>query len=642
MIHSSPDRATDLLRIEDLRVTFHLPGGQIDALKGVGMRVLPGKVTALVGESGSGKTVLGQTVMGLQPSQARTSGRVLFSDPASTGGAVELLGLPLDGRRIRGIRGRHIGMIFQEPMTSFSPLHTVGNQISEVLRIHSPMSSAERREKTEEMLSLVGFQSPSKIVDMYPFELSGGMRQRAMIAMALICKPSLLIADEPTTALDVTIQAQILSLLRDLQERLNMAILLITHDLGVVANVADEVVVIYRGEVMEAGTVDTIFRDPRHPYLKGLMTAIPHFGMQRGDRLRPLREIRVDHSRIHAAIASAEATHAPAKGKAPDVLLSVRGLRKTFQSRQQEWRLGGTAAGAAPAVDGVSFDIRRGECLGLVGESGCGKTTISKMLMRAIAPDEGSVIYDEGSGPVDVLRAEGDALRRLRKSIQMVFQDPVSSLSPRMPVGKILSEPLSIHGIGTKVTRQATIEALLEMIGLERGAQNRFPHSFSGGQRQRIGIARALALAPGLLICDEPVSALDVSVQAQILNILKDLQSDLGLTYLFISHNLAVIDYMADRVAVMWAGKIVEIAPRDVLMKAPVHPYTRALLASVPYPDLDRPLDFVTVSRSSAETSAHWPIAFRPGDGVVFEQIDLGGGHFVLANHMADAVEVRA
>jgi peptide/nickel transport system ATP-binding protein len=642
LIQPVPDRAADLLRIEDLRVTFLLPGGQIDALKGVGLRVLPGKVTALVGESGSGKTVLGQTVMGLQPGQARTSGRVLFTDPNGAEGPQELLGLPRDGRRIRGIRGRHVGMIFQEPMTSFSPLHTIGNQISEVLQIHSPLSSAERREKTEEMLSLVGFQSPARIVNMYPFELSGGMRQRAMIAMALICNPSLLIADEPTTALDVTIQAQILSLLRELQERLNMAILLITHDLGVVANVADEVVVIYRGEIMEAGTVDTIFRKPQHPYLKGLMTAIPHFGMKRGDRLRPLREIRVDHARIHAAIASAEAKHTPAKGTAPDVLLSVRGLRKTFHSRHQEWRLGGKTAGPAPAVDGVSFDIRRGECLGLVGESGCGKTTISKMLMRAIAPDEGSVIYDDGSGPVDVLRAEGDSLRRLRMSIQMVFQDPVSSLSPRMPVGKILSEPLAIHSIGTKATRRATVEALLEMIGLERGAQNRFPHSFSGGQRQRIGIARALALAPGLVICDEPVSALDVSVQAQILNILKDLQSDLGLTYLFISHNLAVIDYMADRVAVMWAGKIVEIAPRDVLMKAPVHPYTRALLASVPYPDLDQPLDFATVSKSSAEASALWPIAFRPGDGVVFEPLDLGGGHFVLANRMADAVEVRA
>ena len=637
-----PERATDLIRIEDLRVTFALPGGQIDALRGVSLRVLPGKVTALVGESGSGKSVLGQTVMGLQPSQASTSGRVLFTDPTGTAEPLDLLGLPRDGRQIRGIRGRHIGMIFQEPMTSFSPLHTIGNQISEVLKIHSSLTSAERREKTIEMLSLVGFPAPDRVIDMYPFELSGGMRQRAMIAMALICNPSLLIADEPTTALDVTIQAQILSLLRDVQDRLNMAMLLITHDLGVVANVADEVVVIYRGEIMEAGTVDTIFRRPQHPYLKGLMTAIPHFGMKRGDRLRPLREIRVDHARLHAAVASAEAIRTPVKADAPEVLLSVRGLRKSFRNRQQDWQLPGKTDALAPAVDGVSFDIRRGECLGLVGESGCGKTTVSKILMRALVPDEGSVTFDDGSGPVDVLRAEGATLNRLRTRIQMVFQDPVSSLSPRMPVGKILSEPLAIHRIGTADSRRATAEALLEMIGLEPGARNRFPHSFSGGQRQRIGIARALALAPHLLICDEPVSALDVSVQAQILNILKDLQADLGLTYLFISHNLAVIDYMADRVAVMWAGKIVELAPCEVLMKAPVHPYTRALLASVPYPDLDRPLDFATVSKSSAEACAFWPEAFRPAEEAVFEPLDLGGGHFVLANRMADARELQA
>ncbi len=636
-----PERATDLIRIEDLRVTFALPGGQIDALRGVSLRVLPGKVTALVGESGSGKSVLGQTVMGLQPSQASTSGRVLFTDPNGAGAPLDLLGLPRDGRRIRGIRGRHIGMIFQEPMTSFSPLHTIGNQISEVLKIHTPLTSAERREKTVDMLSLVGFQAPGRVLDMYPFELSGGMRQRAMIAMALICNPALLIADEPTTALDVTIQAQILSLLREVQERLNMAILLITHDLGVVANVADEVVVIYRGEIMEAGTVDTIFRRPQHPYLKGLMTAIPHFGMKRGERLRPLREVRIDHARMHAAIASAEKARTPAQADAPDVLLSVRGLRKSFRNRQQDWQLPGKADALTPAVDGVSFDIRRGECLGLVGESGCGKTTVSKILMRALVPDEGSVTFDDGSGPVDVLRAEGATLNRLRTRIQMVFQDPVSSLSPRMPVGKILSEPLAIHRIGTSESRRAAAEALLEMIGLEPGARNRFPHSFSGGQRQRIGIARALALAPGLLICDEPVSALDVSVQAQILNILKDLQNDLGLTYLFISHNLAVIDYMADRVAVMWAGKIVEIAPCEVLMKAPVHPYTQALLASVPYPDLDRPLDFATVSKSSAEACAFWPEAFRPAKEGVLEPLDLGGGHFVLANRMTDAGEVR-
>jgi peptide/nickel transport system ATP-binding protein len=642
LISSSPDRRADLLRIEDLRVTFPLPGGEIEALKGVSLRVLPGKVTALVGESGSGKSVLGQTVMGLQPAQARTSGRILFCGRDGSQAPLDLLSLPREGKRIRDIRGREIGMIFQEPMTSFSPLHTIGNQVSEMLTIHSPLSPQERMEKTEEMLSLVGFKTPRQVLKMYPFELSGGMRQRAMIAMALICNPSLLIADEPTTALDVTIQAQILALLRDLQQRLNMAMLLITHDLGVVANVADEVVVVYRGEVMEAGTVDAIFQKPQHPYLKGLMTAIPHFGMKRGERLKPLRDVRVDHARVHAALASAEAVSAPPAKGASEVLLSVRNLHKTYHSRYQQWELRNTKSRALPAVNGVSFDIRHGECLGLVGESGCGKTTVSKILMRAVTPDAGSVIFDDGSGPVDVLKAEGAALQRLRMRMQMVFQDPVSSLSPRMPVGKILSEPLAIHGIGTPDSRRATAASLLEMIGLEKGARNRFPHSLSGGQRQRVGIARALALAPGLVICDEPVSALDVSVQAQILNILKDLQSDLKLTYLFISHNLAVVDYMADRVAVMWAGQIVELAPREVIMTAPVHPYTRALLASVPYPDLDRPLDFSVVRKSGAAASAAWAPAFRPEEGVALQPLDMGDGHYVLASPVANAAEVRA
>jgi peptide/nickel transport system ATP-binding protein len=626
-----------------LKVSFQLATGQLDALKGVGLRVLPGKVTALVGESGSGKSVLGHSVMGLQPAAAKVNGRVLFCDPEGDGAGIDLVNLPRDGRKIRSIRGRRIGMIFQEPMTSFSALHTVGNQISEALRIHSVISVAEQRERSEEMLSLVGFSNPKRVFDMYPFELSGGMRQRAMIAMALICGPSLLIADEPTTALDVTIQAQILTLLRDLQQRLNMAILLITHDLGVVANIADEVVVIYQGRIMESGPVETTFRRPQHPYLKGLMAAVPHFGMAAGERLRPLRDIKIDRQNLMDAICAPVAEAQPNKQQ-PEVLLSVRDLSKTFRTRSQAWDLGKPASMVVPAVDGVSFDIRRGECLGLVGESGCGKTTVSKILMRAVTPDTGSVIYDDGSGPVDVLAAKGDDLQHLRTQVQMVFQDPVSSLSPRMTVGNILSEPLDIHERGTPQKRRETVEALLRAIGLDQSARHRYPHSFSGGQRQRIGIARALALAPGLIVCDEPVSALDVSVQAQILNLLKDLQKDLGLTYLFISHNLAVIDYMADRVAVMWAGRIVEMAPREVIMKAPVHPYTRNLLAAIPYPDLDRQLDFAAAGRTSAVVSESWAAAFRFGDRrqEAMEPLDLGGGHFVLAHRSANVSELTA
>ena len=636
----------DLLRIEALRVTFRLPNARVEALRGASLRVLPGKVTALVGESGSGKSVLSQTVMGLQPRQADVSGRILFNDPAGDGTAVDMLSLPPDGLRMRSIRGRRMGMIFQEPMTSFSALHTIGNQISEVLRIHEPDTPIAIRTRCEDMLALVGLPDPKRIFDMYPFELSGGMRQRAMIAMALICNPALLIADEPTTALDVSIQAQILKLLRDLQQRLGMAILLITHDLGVVANIADEVVVIYHGEIMEAGPVASLFRTPRHAYLKGLMGAIPHFGMKPGDRLRPLREIEVDSQGILAACAPARAAAPATPAADPPPILRVEGLSKSFRIRSDGW-FSKDRAVVARAVDDVSFDIRRGECLGLVGESGSGKTTVSRIIMRAVTPDAGRVIFDDGAGPVDVLAAGGAALHDLRTRIQMVFQDPVSSLSPRMTVGGIIAEPMEIHDRLDPAGRRAAVAGLLRAIGMPESSAARFPHSFSGGQRQRIGIARALALAPSLLVCDEPVSALDVSVQAQILNLLKDLQKDLGLTTLFISHNLAVVDYMADRVAVMWSGRIVEIAPRAVIMSRPVHPYTRALLAAVPFPDLDRPLDFATAGLSTASGVADWAPAFRTeadqtlaGGGL--GPLDLGGGHVVLARRNADMSELMA
>ncbi|MCV9961609.1 ABC transporter ATP-binding protein [Pararhizobium sp. BT-229] len=626
----------DLLRIEDLSISFAMLGGQVDAVRKASLRVLPGKVTALVGESGSGKSVISQAVMGILPKTASCSGRILFCDPATHERPADLLQMPRDGREIRNLRGNRIGKIFQEPMTSLSPLHTIGNQISESLKIHTDMARRERRERTEEMLGMVGFSKPSRAYDMYPFELSGGMRQRAMIAMALICNPSLLIADEPTTALDVTIQAQILQLLRGLQTKLNMAMLLITHDLGVVANVADEVVVIYHGEIMEAGPVESIFRKPSHPYLKGLMAAVPHFDMKPGERLKALREVPVNTSSLlgkKMVVAADEALK-------PDVLLSVRDISKTFTTRKSSWLITETAPGTK-AVDGVSFDIMRGECLGLVGESGCGKTTLSKILMRAVTPDSGAVMLNSSAGPIDVLDAEGSGLQALRTKVQMVFQDPVSSLSPRMTVQNILSEPLEIHDRGSGKSRVETVKALLKAIGLNERHLNRYPHSFSGGQRQRIGIARALALGPDLLICDEPVSALDVSVQAQILNLLKDLQKELGLTYLFISHNLAVVDYMADRIAVMCGGRIVEIAPRETLMQSPVHPYTKSLLAAVPFPDLDRPLDFSMLNPSGAADKRSWGKQFSDeGDGTVLGTADLGNGHLVLARKSADVREL--
>jgi peptide/nickel transport system ATP-binding protein len=628
--------ASDLLRIENLDVSFSVFGDKLRVVKDAGLRILPGKVTALVGESGSGKSVISQSIMGILPTPAKATGKILFTDPLD-GKTTDILQYGRDSEQMRDLRGKRMATIFQEPMTSLSPLHTVGNQISESLLIHTDADKKEAREKTEEMLGLVGFANPKRTYDMYPFELSGGMRQRAMIAMALICRPALLIADEPTTALDVTIQAQILELLRDLQHKLGMAMLLITHDLGVVANMADEVVVIYHGEIMEAGPVKEIFRNPQHPYLKGLMAAVPHFDMKPGERLKALRDVPVN---LESLIGKKKSS---VDHDAPKVLLSVNNLSKTDAIRKRGL-FGQGEKSVLRAVDDVSFDIRRGECLGLVGESGCGKTTVSKILMRAITPDSGSVIFNDGKEVIDVLTVKGDELQELRTKIQMVFQDPVSSLSPRMTVRNILSEPLEIHDRGDSEERKRKVEALMGAIGLDRRYLSRYPHSFSGGQRQRIGIARALALGPKLIILDEPVSALDVSVQAQILNLLKDLQKELGLTYLFISHNLAVVDYMADRIAVMCKGRIVEIAPREIILRDPVHPYTKSLLAAVPFPDLDRPLDFEALRKNGAADKQNWGLTFTAehDDASELAYADLGEGHFVRARKGADVKELRA
>ena len=626
---------TDLLRIEDLGIAISLQLGQIDAVTSASLRVLPGKVTALVGESGSGKSVIAQAVMGILPQVARiTKGRILFSDPAVPGASINLADLPRNSAEFRALRGRRIAMIFQEPMTALSPLHTIGNQIGETLQIHSGGSKSEVRAHTEEMLELVGFANPKRAYNMYSFELSGGLRQRAVIAMALICRPALLIADEPTTALDVTIQAQILQLLRELQTKLNMAMLLITHDLGIVANAADEVVIIYRGEIMEAGSVTDIFRRPEHPYLKALMNAVPHFDMKRGERLKSLRDVKVNTASLMDKVK-------PAPGKSGAALLTVKGLNKSFVTRSSGW-FGKSDNRPVSAVKDVSLEIRRGECLGLVGESGCGKTTLSKIIMRAIRPDAGSVIFNSGGSPIDVQSADGLNLHTLREKIQMVFQDPFSSLSPRMTVQNILSEPLEIHDRGDAGSRLERVKALMMAVGLDPRFLSRYPHSFSGGQRQRIGIARALALGPDLLICDEPVSALDVSVQAQILNLLKDIQAQLGLTYLFISHNLAVVDYVADRIAVMCQGRIVEIAPSEILFKTPVHPYTRTLLAAVPFPDLDRPLDYRTLQLIGTSDASLWPSQYRADGDDDLVAADLGNDHFVLARRSADMRELRS
>ncbi len=622
----------DILRVRNLNVEFRVHEAVITAVDGVSFSVRAGSTVALVGESGSGKSTIAQSIMGILPKAGRiAAGEILFSDPDRPGEIVDIAKLGPNDRRMRAVRGGRISIIFQEPMTSLSPLHTIGDQVSEALHLHRDVDRRRGRELTIEMLRLVDFPDPVKALKTYPFELSGGLRQRAMIAMALICRPALLIADEPTTALDVTIQAQILKLMRDLQRELGMAVLIITHDLGVVANVAEEIVVLYQGKVMERGSLEDIFHRPGHPYLKALLRAVPRFGMEPGERLVPIRQISPGEARL---LRQRDSTAVAIDGP----LLSVRHVSKRFTLRKLGF-FGSAEDSALTAVDDISFDIRRGECLGLVGESGCGKTTASKLIMRALSVDTGEIVYNDRGNVVDVLRLDGDALMDYRRKVQFIFQDPFGSLNPRMTVFDIISEPLVIHGAGTPEERAEMVKELMRVVGLDVRFLRRYPHSFSGGQRQRIGIARALALKPELLICDEPVSSLDVSIQAQILNLLKDLKSDLGLTYLFISHNLAVVDYMADRIAVMCRGRLVEVAEPDTLFRNPVHPYTRALLTAVPYPDPSRKLDFSTFVSGKVEEPEAWPAPFAVSAEIPWRMVEVGDGHFVRAAADADPAE---
>jgi peptide/nickel transport system ATP-binding protein len=627
----------EVLRVRDLKVYLDVDAGTVKAVDGVSFRIPAGGTMALVGESGSGKSIVAQAIMGILPRVARIEqGEILFSDPDRPGAEVDISRLAPTSRAMQAIRGGRISIIFQEPMTALSPLHTIGNQIGEALDLHRDAGKAERRAAVIEMLRLVGFPNPAKAEHTYPFELSGGLRQRAMIAMALVCRPALLIADEPTTALDVTIQAQILQLIKQLQGELKMAMMIITHDLGIVANMADEVVVMYQGKVMESGTLEHVFRDPRHPYLKALMRAVPRFNMAPGERLTPIREVRVSAGQLMQA---RDAGPANADPNAP--MLIVRNLTKRFETRKTSL-FGTKLGGETLAVDDLSLEVARGECVGLVGESGCGKTTTARMILRSVTPDAGEIIFNDRGTTRDVLSLEGQQLFEYRRRVQFVFQDPFGSLNPRMTVYDIVSEPLVIHGIGDEDERFSMVKELMMVVGLDVRFLRRYPHSFSGGQRQRIGIARALALRPDLLICDEPVSALDVSVQAQVLNLLLDLRNALNLTYLFISHNLAVVHYLADRIAVMCAGHLVEIAPFEALFRNPVHPYTKALLAAVPDPDLDRKLDFAALMEGKASDPTAWPDPFRLGGADRPGMVAIGEGHLVRASAHANASELRA
>jgi len=432
----------------------------------------------------------------------------------------------------------------------------------------------------------------------------------------------LLIADEPTTALDVTIQAQILKLINDLQMQRKMAVLLITHDLGVVANVADEVIVMYKGKVMEAGCIDDIFEKPSHPYLKSLLSAVPRFNMGEGERLKPLRDIKPTTGHLISKNHNTTAI----EDQSP-FILKVKNISKSYSVRASG--MFSSKKNLINAVDNVSFEIERGTTLGLVGESGCGKTTLSKIIMRAIDPDQGEIIFNHEGQETDLTRLKGRQLIPYRTKYQYIFQDPFGALNPRMTVFDIITEPLEIHKIGDRKYRLEMVKELMDLVGLDPQFLNRYPHSFSGGQRQRISIARSLALRPTLLLCDEPVSALDVSIQAQILNLLKDLQEKLELTYLFVSHNLAVVNYIADNIAVMCAGRLVELAPREVLFDNPLHPYTKALLSAIPHPDINQKLDFTELMDGKASNPEIWPQPFNLASGSDEKLTEINRNHFV-------------
>ncbi len=555
-----------LLRVEDLHVEFPTEGGAVHAVNGVSFELEQGGTLGIVGESGSGKSACALSTMGLTRAQgARISGRILLE-------GVDLL--RLSERRMRELRGNEMAMVFQDPLSSLHPLHRIGAQIVEAIRAHREVAGRAAREQAIALLELVGLPGAGGgpiPVDAYPHELSGGMRQRAMIAMALANEPKLLIADEPTTALDVTAQAQILALLRRLRQELGMALVLVTHDLGVVAEMADELVVMQAGRIVERGTAEAVLAAPEHPYTQALLRAAPT--LERRDDNRPGEN---HDRRERSAGAKGKGEEEGAVVAAPP-LLQVRDLAKRFPitrgvvfQRQID---------AVEAVAGISFELRRGEALGLVGETGCGKSTTARLIMRLLEPTGGEIRF-EGH---DIAHLRGPALKAARREMQIVFQDPYSSLNPRRTAGSIVGEPFAIHGLHPeKARRRRAVCELLERVGLQPEHHNRYPHEFSGGQRQRIGIARALALSPKLLIADEPVSALDVTIQAQILELLRELRRELGLTLLLISHDLAVVRQMADRVAVMRAGKIVELASNEKLYSSPTHPYTRELLASVP------------------------------------------------------------
>jgi glutathione transport system ATP-binding protein len=561
-----------ILDVSGLTVRFKTEGGPIDVVRDVSFQVAAGETLAIVGESGSGKSVSSLAIMRLveQGGGQIVAGSIKFC--ARGGDQLDLA--QADEASMRKIRGADIAMIFQEPMTSLNPVFTVGEQIAESIRIHQRKSKAAAMAEALRLLEMVRIPAARQVIGRHPHQLSGGMRQRVMIAMALACKPSLLIADEPTTALDVTIQAQILQLIRSLQEDLQMGVMLITHDMGVVAECADRVAVMLRGELVETGQTLPLFKSPRHRYTRALLAAVPRLGAMAGS------DAPASFALMNAS--DEDMTAVRVQDRPPgDVLLKVQGLSTRFDIRQG---LLNRVTHRVHAVEQVSFELRAGETLALVGESGCGKSTTGRSLLRLVDANEGQILF-QGQ---DLARLSRAAMQPLRRDIQMIFQDPYASLDPRLTVGFSIAEPLYIHKIGSRAEVEARVQWLLQRVGLPADAANRYPHEFSGGQRQRLAIARALALNPKLIVADEAVSALDVSVRAQIVNLMLELQAELGLSYLFISHDMAVVERVAHRVAVMYLGQIVEIGPRRSVFENPQHDYTKRLMAAVPVADPSR------------------------------------------------------
>ena len=577
---SPESAATPLLSVRSLSVEFNVPGGRFKAVDGVSFDVHAGRTLAIVGESGSGKSVTSQAIMRLTDYSGGhiTHGQVLFQSPS--GGALDLTTAGDD--TLRRIRGNEIAMIFQEPITSLNPVFTIGNQIAEALILHQAMSPAQARAQTLALLHKVRLPDAERLADSYPHSLSGGMRQRVMIAMALSCQPSLLIADEPTTALDVTIQAQILNIIRELQRDLNTAVMFITHDMGVVAQMADDVVVMWRGRPVEQGPVEQIFHRPQHPYTRALLSAVPKLGSMQGQPLpqrTPLIVLEGDTPR------EVGTTQVQDTVDATKTLLSVDKLTTRFDVGHSLW---GRVTHRVHAVEQVSLNIYPGETLALVGESGSGKSTIGKTLQQLV-PASGGTVHFNGQ---DVQSLDAAGRQRIKQEIQYIFQDPFAALDSRKTIGFSIAEPIHTHRLLThEEAIQKRLAELLHDVGLSPEHLKRYPHELSGGQRQRVCIARALACNPQLIIADESVSALDVSIQAQIIDLLMELQARLKLSYLFITHDMAVVEKISHRVAVMYLGQIVEIGSRQNIFENPQHPYTKKLLAAVPIAEPGRTID---------------------------------------------------